>query len=130
MSLFSLFILYLCFRLKQLSCDYLLQTKWMALGKTVPGWGGYPPLLVHAAIHGVGTLIIFLFFAPHMWWMAFVDILVHAIVDRAKGLLVVHMKWSPHTWKYWWAFGIDQEAHNLTHIVYVGLILAAKGLVV
>lgn len=127
MTLLSLLLLYLSFRLKQVSCDYLLQTKWMAMGKVIPGRAGYPPLLAHAAIHGGGTLVVVLVFFPALWWLGPLDVFIHAVADRLKGLLVVGRKWTPHTWKYWWAFGLDQEVHNLTHLFYIVLIVLAHG---
>lgn len=73
--------------IKQLACDFFLQTKWMALGKALAGWEGYKPLFVHAGIHGLGTLLIFVIFAPHLWWISLVDVVVHAAIDLFKARL-------------------------------------------
>lgn len=123
MSFTMLLILYLCFRFKQVACDFLLQTKWMALGKTAVAWtSARKPLFVHAGIHALGTLGIMLIFAPFFWWVALVDFIVHASIDRAKALIVRRGAWSTQNWQYWWAHGLDQEAHNLTHLMYIVLI--------
>lgn len=127
MTLATLLALYLSFRIKQVLCDFFLQTGWMALNKGNPGWSGYKPLFVHAGIHGVGTLIIFLIFCPPLWWFCLVDFAVHALVDRLKALLTQQQNWTPTNWKFWWSFGLDQEAHNLTHLVYILIVIVELG---
>jgi hypothetical protein len=127
MTLFSLLFLYLAFRLKQVSCDFILQTGWMALNKGNPGWEGYKPLFAHTSIHAAGTLIIFLIFCPALWWFCFVDFIVHSLVDRLKAVMTLQQNWTPGNWKFWWSFGLDQEAHNLTHLVYILVIISALG---
>jgi hypothetical protein len=127
MTLTALLLLYVCFRIKQVTCDFLLQTAWMALNKGNPGWSGYKPLFVHAGIHSIATLFIFLIFAPSLWWFCFVDFFVHALVDRIKAILTKQQKWTPGNWKFWWSFGMDQEVHNFTHLVYIMIIIAEMG---
>src|SRR5687768_15451194 len=83
MNLSWLLLLYICFRLKQFTCDFLLQTDWMALNKGRPGWEGYKALLTHSFLHGIGTTIIVLIFLPSWWWLGLVDFAVHSAVDRA-----------------------------------------------
>ncbi len=129
MTLLTLLCLYLSFRAKQLVCDFILQTKWMALTKGDRGLEAYKALFVHCGIHALGTLVIFSIFAPALWWFVFVDFTVHSIVDRVKAVLTTNCKWSPKDWKFWWAFGIDQELHNLTHLIYILLIIKHVGLV-
>lgn len=123
----ALLVLYLCFRLKQVLCDYLLQTGWMALNKGNPGWDGYRALCVHAAIHAAGTFAIFFAFCPSLWWFGFVDFIVHALIDRLKAMMTQQQNWTPANWKFWWSFGLDQEAHNLTHLGYILIIVGALG---
>ena len=119
--------LYICFRLKQFVCDFMLQTDWMALTKGKPGWEGYRALFSHTAIHAHGTFLIVLVFAPGLWWLGLVDFVIHSLIDRFKGMLTFHKNWKPSDSIFWWTFGMDQEAHNFTHIFYIALILAAKG---
>ena len=130
MSLFTLLLLYVTFRIKQVVCDFILQTGWMALNKGLPGWAGYKPLLVHSGIHATGTLCIMLLFSPHLWWLSIIDFLVHSMVDRLKALLTIQQQWTPENWKYWWSFGLDQEAHNFTHLIYILIVISAAGGVV
>jgi len=127
MTLLSILLLYLAFRAKQFICDFVLQTDWMALNKGKPGMEGFKPLLVHSAVHGVGTFIVALLFVPAFWWLGLVDIIVHAAVDRFKGILSYRKGWQPTDRWFWWSFGLDQEAHNLTHVAYMLVILARTG---
>ena len=127
MTLTVLLLLYICFRIKQVTCDFLLQTAWMALNKGNPGWSGYKPLFVHAGIHAIGTLLIVLIFSPALWWFCLVDFVVHSLVDRIKALMTKQQKWTPGNWKFWWSFGMDQEAHNFTHLAYILIIITKMG---
>lgn len=113
---------YLAFRFKHLTADYFLQTKWMAVGKTAPAhW--MVPLFSHAAVHGLGTTLIALAFAPALWWLGLVDIAVHASIDRVKAIPACGAQWRPDQSAFWWCHGVDQEAHNLTHLAFVAAIV-------
>ena len=127
MTLFTLLLLYLSFRFKQLTCDFFLQSKWMALCKGNPGLEGYKALVAHAGVHAVGTTIIFLTFCPELWWFGFVDLFVHGLVDRIKAVITNNRQWTASNWKFWWSFGLDQEAHNLTHLGYIIVIIVTVG---
>lgn len=81
--LFDIFTLLVLFQIKHLIADYFLQGKWM-LQKFRADWGFFYPLLTHASVHALFTLAICLFFAPHLWWLALVDLVVHFIMDRIK----------------------------------------------
>jgi hypothetical protein len=130
MSLFSLIVLYVLFRVKHFVCDFLLQSDWMALTKGTPGREGYQALFTHSAIHAAGTLIIALIFAPSLWWLGPLDFVVHSIVDRIKGYFTYKGGWQPKDTIFWWTLGADQEAHNFTHLAYVIIIVWYTGLVV
>ena len=112
---------YLLFRLKHFMGDYLLQTSWMARGKEKDeGWA--TALFAHAGVHAIGTTAIAAIFAPSMMILGTVDLFVHAGIDRAKA------SWrqlQPNQPAFWWAHGIDQEAHHLTHFAYVLVITLA-----
>ena len=123
----ALLLLYVAFRIKQFSCDFLLQTDWMALTKGKPGREGYKALFSHTACHATATLLIMLVFFPSMWWLGPVDFVVHGAVDRIKGVLTYQRGWKPADTIFWWSFGLDQEAHNFTHLAYILLILAMAG---
>ncbi len=125
MSPTLLLLLYLSFRAKHFACDFLLQTDWMALTKGKAGKEGYRALFVHTVIHATGTLLVMLVFAPHLWWLAVVDFVVHAFIDRVKGHITLVKNLTPKDTSFWWWFGVDQELHNLTHLAYICFIFIA-----
>lgn len=128
MTLFDIFIIYTAFRVKQVVCDFFLQTSWMANVKGNPfNMGGAKALGAHAGIHGVFTLFLMLLFAPSMWWLGAVDFVIHGLVDKIKGAVTHKFGWTYKDSAYWWAFGVDQEAHNMTHFLYLICIIWAKG---
>lgn len=122
MSISSLLILYLCFRAKQLVCDYILQNSWIAYGKSKKGLEGLKPLGLHAAGHAIGTLIITLIFAPFLGWLAIVDFFLHGAIDKLKGCFNNKLALTEKDHWFWISLGIDQEAHNLTHLAYIVMI--------
>jgi hypothetical protein len=127
MTPLSVLILYVVFRFKHFVCDFILQSDWMALSKGKAGREGYKALFSHTFIHAAGTLIIALIYAPNLWWLAFVDLVVHSIVDRLKGIVTLKQGWKTNDTMFWWAFGADQELHNFTHIAYIAVIFMYKG---
>lgn len=127
MTPLGLLLLYVVFRLKHFICDFMLQSDWMALNKGKPGREGYNALFSHTVIHAIGTLLIMLVFAPSLWWLGIVDLVVHSIVDRLKGVLTYKRHWGTKDTIFWWAFGFDQELHNFTHMIYIVLIFMHKG---
>lgn len=129
MTPLSILLLYLAFRAKQFACDFLLQTDWMALNKGKPRIEGYKALLSHCLVHAGGTLVITLVFAPSLWWLALVDFAIHSLIDRFKGILSFERGWKYTDRWFWWSFGLDQEAHNLTHLAYLLIIVAQSGIV-
>lgn len=120
-------ILYIAFRIKHFSCDFLLQTDWMALTKGTPGMEGYKALATHAGIHALGTFVIVLILAPAFWWLAILDFFIHSAIDRFKGVMTYKNQWQPKDTIFWWTFGLDQEAHNFTHMGYIIFIVMQSG---
>lgn len=128
MTFVDFIVIYVAFRIKQVVCDFFLQTSWMANVKGGPfNMGGAKALGLHAGIHALFTLVLMLLFAPSLWWLALVDFGLHGLIDKVKGAITNAYGWTYKDNKYWWAFGIDQEAHNLTHFGYVLLIVWMKG---
>ncbi len=128
MSGLELLVLYLAFRAKQVICDYFLQTQWMAVSKGAP-WlqGGARALGLHAGIHGAFTFIVVVLFAPSLWWLGIVDVIVHGAIDRTGMMIKQKNNWTYQDTRYWWAMGLDQEAHNVTHLLYILAIVWAHG---
>ena len=120
-DLSRLALVYVAFLIKHCVADYALQVGWMARGKAqTTGW--LWPLTAHAGVHGALTLVLCLVFAPSLWWLGVVDVVVHGTIDRTKGRVTAG--WTPGEHRFWTAFGIDQMAHELTHFVYVLAILS------
>lgn len=106
---------YLLFRVKHFMADYFLQTTWMVRGKEKDsGW--VTALFTHAAVHAGGTTAIAAAFAPSMIFLGTIDLFLHAGIDRTKA---AWRRLEPSQPAFWWAHGIDQEAHHLTHFAYV-----------
>ena len=128
MSLIDILVLYLAFRAKQVICDFFLQTSWMANVKGAPfNMGGAKALGMHAGIHAAFTFILVFIFAPQLWWLGAVDFVVHALIDKIKAAITQGRGWNYKDGPYWWAFGLDQEAHNLTHLIYIIAIVVQSG---
>ena len=129
MTLLSLLLLYIAFRVKQFVCDFALQAPfvWMALGKGKSGQEYIKPLFAHSGIHALGTLLIVLFFVPALWYLAIIDFVVHSLVDRIKAVLTVKSGWKFEDSMFWVSFGLDQEAHNFTHLAYIIVIILYLG---
>jgi Protein of unknown function (DUF3307) len=93
--------------------DFLLQNRWMALGKDAKtGWAA--PLFAHVAVHGALITALLLLLAPRLWFLAPVDFCIHLMVDRAKGICVANFRLTNVDHWYWWLIGIDQAIHHLT----------------
>ncbi len=128
MGLVTILYLYLAFRAKQVICDFFLQPSWMALVKGRPlNQGGAKALFMHAGIHGVGTTLVVLMFMPALWWLGLLDFVIHSLIDKLKAMINNRNGWTYKDNAYWWAFGLDQEAHNLTHLVYIIVLIVASG---
>lgn len=121
---FALVLLLLLF-IKHFICDYLLQTQFMLENKGIYGHEGG---MLHAAIHGLGTMLavmIFgLFSVGSVFFgliLGFLDSLIHYHIDYfkvkySKGL-------TPNDKQFWVAFGLDQFCHHLTYIILVAGLL-------
>lgn len=155
--IFEIFSLLIFFQLKHFVADYPLQGKYM-LKKFRPDWGFFFPLLTHATVHALFTLAVCLWLAPHLWWLALVDLSVHFVMDRAKAgpkylgryksLTVSEFKRAYDTTQhakepgdiksaksrlvsnilFWWALGFDQMVHHLTHYYIIFVIVMDKAL--
>jgi hypothetical protein len=109
--------------LKHYVADFVLQTNWIAHGKErSEGW--FAPLAVHVLCHAALTLVIALVVAPHLWWLALVDLVVHAIIDRAKTLTGCYGGWKATQPQYWWLMGFDQFLHQVTNIAIAAALMA------
>jgi hypothetical protein len=115
LPIWSLGLLAAAFSLKHFLADFVLQTKWIALGKDRrDAW--LMPLGAHVATHAGLAFAIILVVAPRLWWLALVDFAVHFTIDRGKSIVSRWGQWGPQDGPYWWLFGFDQLLHQLTNI--------------
>lgn len=122
-SLNTIFILLIVFQVKHFLADFPLQFPYM-LRKFSPNWDFVFPLSLHCAVHASFTLLICLYYAPALWWLAVVDFIAHFVIDRIKsGPRYLGRFADIKTMSYWTVFGLDQMAHHLTHIYFVWVIL-------
>ena len=105
--------------------DFVFQSAWQIRNK---GRYGHPSGLVHAGLHGLGTLAVGLLAAFFgvlailtAVLMAAADLLVHYHIDWAKSQISRRMRLTPDRRGFWIAFGVDQAAHQAT---YLGLLAA------
>jgi hypothetical protein len=115
--------LLLLFTFKHFVADFVMQTNWIARGKErVEGW--FAPLAVHVLGHAVLTLAIALAIAPRLWWLALVDLVIHATIDRAKSIVGHKGGWAMGQGAFWWLMGFDQFLHQVTNIALAAAFFA------
>lgn len=105
-----LFLLVL-FTVKHFLADYPLQTAYMLRKSRRQGW--FKPLLCHALVHGLLTLLVLVF---PLGWKALLfgaaDMLIHGVVDYWKA----QTRFRSQDKRFWNALGLDQMFHHLTYI--------------
>ena len=110
-------------QVKHFICDGPLQTRAMVESK---GHYGRPLGLLHAFIHGVGTVLVlagFGFATATVLLLSLLDFAIHYHVDFTKENVVRKAGWTPAQGPFWWALSADQTAHQLTYllITYIAL---------
>lgn len=106
---------------KHLIVDFPLQTRLQWSNK---GTYGHPGGILHSFLHGLGTYLCFVWYAPVIAIYFFlVDMFVHYHIDWAKMNLNKKLGWGPNTHEqFWWLLGVDQYLHALTYIGLVALV--------
>lgn len=127
MTITTLLLLYIAFRIKQYTCDFILQNNWIGQNKGLPNIAGHQALFIHILFHAIGTAIVMLIFAPSFWWLGLVDFAIHGIIDKAKAMLNYMTKWNMEHRGFWLALGFDQELHNFTHLAYILYLIHTLG---
>ena len=106
--------------IKHFICDFPLQMfPWMYLNK---GRYLHPGGIVHAGVHGIGTLIVLSFFFEIKLsiFYALIDMLVHYHIDWAKMNLSRHYDLKPNNSEWLWVLlGLDQLLHHLTYFAII-----------
>lgn len=122
-SIELVFNLVIVFQIKHFIGDFPLQSSYMLM-KQRADWKFFIPLLVHSLVHALMTLAIVLWFAPALWWLSIVDLLVHFVLDRIKaGPKYLGRFNDIHKKSFWFFFGLDQMLHHLTHLYFIWLIV-------
>ncbi len=120
----ALFLVFLL-QIKHFACDGPLQTKEMVHAK---GIYSRPLGILHSAIHGMGTFVVFA--AASFDWstallFAALDFLIHYHIDYSKENIVRHFGWSIAVPYFWWMIALDQLLH---HVSYLALVAYSQGL--
>ena len=123
MTNIAVLLLILLLQIKHFICDGLLQTKAMVDGKSI--YGNRLGLL-HAGIHGLGSLAAFAWFGLD-WKMVFAlaiaDMVVHYHIDFTKENIVKINGWTTTAREFWWALAADQFLHHLTYLALTAIIV-------
>lgn len=120
----QIFLLLVLFQAKHFICDGPLQTGNMVRDK---GHYGRPLGILHAAIHGAGTLCTLLIagLGPVLAVkLALLDFVIHYHVDFSKERIVRSVGWTTAQAQFWWSLSADQMLHQLTYLLltYIALI--------
>jgi hypothetical protein len=111
-----------CFQVKHLLADYVLQPGWMLAGKgDLRRAGGY----AHAGIHAVGSIPAYLVAgigASEMLVLLVAEFVVHYAIDFSKARLSRRVRSGPDTRLYWAMHGADQFLHQMTYIALVAVV--------
>lgn len=122
----NIFILLILFQVKHFLADFPLQTPYM-LNKFKASWGFVVPLLSHGLTHALGTLVISYMFTQSIYYslkLAFLDLVVHSIMDRIKAGPKYLGRFKLDNKLFWWSLGLDQMVHHLTHYAIIYLIIS------
>lgn len=112
---------------KHLFCDFFLQTSHQIENK---GTYGHPGGLIHAGIHIVGTIPVFLFYPVGIGTavaILVVEFLAHYHIDWLKNVIGAHYGWTTRDTAYWWAMGTDQFLHQITYVLMVLVLVTLTG---
>lgn len=109
--------------LKHAIADFFLQTPYQYRNK---GSYGHPGGLLHAGIHVLCTLPVFLILSPASLRLPALivvgEYVVHYHVDWLKEQVVKRKAWTVTDAAYWQALGLDQLAHGLTYVAIIALL--------
>jgi Protein of unknown function (DUF3307) len=116
-------LLIVMLQLKHAVCDGPLQTLRMVQDKS---HYGRPHGLLHAAIHGGGTLLVLLLVGLPVQMagsLALTDAILHYHIDFTKENIVKKAGWKTDSGPFWWALTTDQTLHHMTYVLLVWLAL-------
>jgi hypothetical protein len=117
-------ILLLLLTMKHFIVDFPLQV-W-SYQYANKGTYGHPGGLLHSGLHGIGTMVVLMFFvpAPVAVYFGLIDAGVHYHIDWAKMNLNKRFGWGPTTHnEFWILLGFDQLLHSLTYLAIVWFVV-------
>jgi hypothetical protein len=103
--------------------DGPLQFAWMVREKGAYGSRGG---ILHAAIHGAGSLAVLAIFgvgAMLTALLALADLVLHYHIDFIKESTVRRKGWTSSDTHFWWAYAADQFAHHVTYIAMAAAVI-------
>jgi hypothetical protein len=112
----------LAFQIKHYIFDFVLQTPYQFTNK---GSYGHPGGIVHAGLHALGSIPALLILAAPLGLLSAIilgEFVVHYHVDWSKEQLVRHFHLAEPQPTFWYVFGADQLAHQLTYIAMVAIV--------
>ncbi|MCA0907640.1 DUF3307 domain-containing protein [Ruegeria sp. HKCCD6228] len=118
-SIGAVFLMLCLLLIKHMFADYYLQTP-----KMLSGRGEYFHLgrAQHAAVHVVGSVVVFLVFGAPLSFILIVGALewfIHFNIDFIKASYSDKKRLEPTQPAFWRAAGLDQLMHNLTYVAMV-----------
>jgi Protein of unknown function (DUF3307) len=111
-----LLLILLGLQIKHFVFDGPLQSHDMVLAK---GHYGRPLGLLHAALHGLGTLVVMVLAGVAFWpslLIAAFDLVLHYHIDFSKEAIVRRNAWTVKDKYFWWALSADQTLHQFTYL--------------
>ena len=99
--------------------DFVLQSRFQLANKHIYG---HPGGLLHAGLHIMGTLPIFLLCPPSLGGGSAIlvgEFAAHYHIDWAKDQLLRRTGWGYAEGRYWAVFGFDQLVHGLVYVAIV-----------
>lgn len=109
--------------IKHYVCDFILQNKWMAIGKgSVDRETWVPAVILHGWVNGLGTILVLGITGYMEWWhLGMIEVIFHAGVDRIKAVYNKNIPCNEK--KYWIVLGADQLIHRIwDYVIVVGMI--------
>ena len=108
---------------KHFVADYAMQSAWIIKGKrNFLKLGGY----LHAGIHAVGTILVFVVFAiptKLLWGLVVTEFFIHYLIDFMKENIGAGISSDAKPRMFWAINGFDQLLHHLTYIVLVFVVV-------
>ena len=115
LTLFTLLIL------KHFIIDFPAQTPYQWMNK---GTYGHPGGILHAGLHGFGTVLCFVWWAPFASIiLGIMDMLIHYHIDWAKMTINRNKHLTPQDQEFWFWLGLDQLAHFLTYVGILAILI-------